>query len=133
MTTGFRFAPLEWSQERALDIARQENLALDKDHWELIHGLQEFYARHHAVAINMRELQDALEEKFHHKGGLKYLYTLLPGGPIAHGFLTLSLLPQFFQSAFEIVQSRMGVNYGLNNYWRFFQRVDRFPSPVKRL
>lgn len=44
------------------------------------------------------------------------------GAPIAHGFLTLSLLPVFFQSAFEIRQSRMGVNYGLN-------RV-RFTAPV---
>jgi acyl dehydratase len=44
------------------------------------------------------------------------------GGPIAHGFLTLSLLPVFFQSAFEVVESRMGVNYGLN-------RV-RFMAPV---
>jgi hypothetical protein len=31
------------------------------------------------------------------------------GGPIAHGFLTLSLIPKFFESSFEIVQSRMGV------------------------
>ncbi|WP_341913079.1 MaoC family dehydratase [Polaromonas sp. YR568] len=44
------------------------------------------------------------------------------GGPIAHGFLTLSLLPRFFESSLEIVQSRMGVNYGLN-------RV-RFTAPV---
>ncbi len=44
------------------------------------------------------------------------------GGPIAHGFLTLSLLPKFFESAFEIAQSRMGVNYGLNKV--------RFTSPV---
>jgi acyl dehydratase len=44
------------------------------------------------------------------------------GGPIAHGFLTLSLLPRFFESAFEITGSRMGVNYGLN-------RV-RFTAPV---
>ena len=36
------------------------------------------------------------------------------GGPIAHGFLTLSLLPRFFESSFEITGSRMGVNYGLN-------------------
>jgi acyl dehydratase len=43
-------------------------------------------------------------------------------GPFAHGFLTLSLLPVFFQSAFEVVESRMGVNYGLN-------RV-RFMAPV---
>ncbi|RZL99745.1 MAG: MaoC family dehydratase [Variovorax sp.] len=44
------------------------------------------------------------------------------GGPIAHGFLTLSLLPKFFESAMTVVESRMGVNYGLN-------RV-RFMSPV---
>ncbi|MGR4869181.1 MaoC family dehydratase [Variovorax sp. LARHSF232] len=44
------------------------------------------------------------------------------GGPIAHGFLTLSLLPKFFESALEVVESRMGVNYGLN-------RV-RFMAPV---
>lgn len=44
------------------------------------------------------------------------------GGPIAHGFLTLSLLPQFFESAMVVTESRMGVNYGLN-------RV-RFMSPV---
>ena len=44
------------------------------------------------------------------------------GGPIAHGFLTLSLLPKFFESSFEIVGSRMGVNYGLNKV--------RFTAPV---
>jgi acyl dehydratase len=44
------------------------------------------------------------------------------GGPIAHGFLTLSLLPKFFESSFEIVGSRMGVNYGLNKV--------RFMAPV---
>jgi len=44
------------------------------------------------------------------------------GEPIAHGFLTLSLLPKFFESSFEIVQSRMGVNYGLNKV--------RFTAPV---
>jgi acyl dehydratase len=44
------------------------------------------------------------------------------GTTIAHGFLTLSLLPAFFASAFDIGDVRMGVNYGLN-------RV-RFTSPV---
>ena len=85
MATGFRFAPAEWSHDEALEIARQENLALGEDHWELLRALQEFYARHDAVAINMRELQDALEEKFHYKGGMKFLFTLFPGGPVAQG------------------------------------------------
>ena len=44
------------------------------------------------------------------------------GAPIAHGFLTLSMIPLFFASAIHIVQTRMGVNYGLN-------RV-RFTGPV---
>ena len=45
------------------------------------------------------------------------------GAPIAHGFLTLSLLPVFFESSFEIVGARMGVNYGLNKV--------RFMAPVR--
>ena len=44
------------------------------------------------------------------------------GGPIAHGFLTLSLLPRIYEAAMSVVESRMGVNYGLN-------RV-RFMAPV---
>ncbi len=44
------------------------------------------------------------------------------GTTIAHGFLTLSLLPEMSASAFEVADVRMGVNYGLN-------RV-RFTSPV---
>ena len=41
---------------------------------------------------------------------------------VAHGFLTLSLLPHFFKEAVEIQGARMGINYGLN-------RV-RFTGPV---
>ena len=44
------------------------------------------------------------------------------GAPIAHGFLTLSLLPRFFESALTITESSMGVNYGLNKV--------RFMAPV---
>ncbi|WP_144108292.1 MaoC family dehydratase [Paraburkholderia sp. BCC1886] len=43
------------------------------------------------------------------------------GGPIAHGFLTLSLIPGLLEKTVALEQ-RMGVNYGLN-------RV-RFTSPV---
>lgn len=89
----FRHAPLDWSEDKASAIAAQEKLALAEDHWEVVRALQEFYARHHHVAINLRELQDALEEKFHHKGGMKYLYTLLPAGPVAQGCRLAGLAP----------------------------------------
>jgi acyl dehydratase len=44
------------------------------------------------------------------------------GAPIAHGFLTLSLLPVFSQNAFTIQHFRLGVNYGLNKV-RFLKPV----------
>jgi acyl dehydratase len=44
------------------------------------------------------------------------------GSTIAHGYLTLSLLPLLFASAFDVAGIRMGVNYGLNKV--------RFPAPV---
>lgn len=44
------------------------------------------------------------------------------GSTVAHGHLTLSLVPVMVRSAFKIVDVRMTVNYGLN-------RV-RFPAPV---
>ncbi|MGN7134312.1 MaoC family dehydratase [Rhodococcoides corynebacterioides] len=36
------------------------------------------------------------------------------GGPIAHGYLTLSLLPMLSWQTYAVENSRMGVNYGSN-------------------
>jgi acyl dehydratase len=44
------------------------------------------------------------------------------GTTIAHGFLTLSMLPKLSESTFEFSDRKMGVNYGLNKV--------RFTAPV---
>ena len=44
------------------------------------------------------------------------------GGPIAHGYLTLSLLVPMLAEVLVVTDTAMGVNYGLNKV--------RFPSPV---
>jgi acyl dehydratase len=44
------------------------------------------------------------------------------GGPIAHGYLTLSLLVPLLAQVLVVSDTAMGVNYGLNKV--------RFPSPV---
>ena len=44
------------------------------------------------------------------------------GGPIAHGYLTLSLGPSLYPSVVRVEGFSMGVNYGANKV--------RFPSPV---
>lgn len=80
----FPYAPLGWEREDAMAVARKEGLALTEDHWETIRALQVYYAGHDDEAtINLRNLHDALDEHFHQQGGLKFLYTLFPGGPIA--------------------------------------------------
>lgn len=45
------------------------------------------------------------------------------GGTVAHGFLTLSLLPRLAADTLVLPEAKLVVNYGLN-------RV-RFPSPVR--
>src|SRR5437868_12772840 len=45
------------------------------------------------------------------------------GGPIAHGFLTLSLIPLLGKQTYRVDGLSMGINYGLNKV--------RFPQPVK--
>jgi acyl dehydratase len=44
------------------------------------------------------------------------------GGPVAHGYLTLSLIPMLVPQILQVTGFRMGVNYGLDKV--------RFPSPV---
>lgn len=44
------------------------------------------------------------------------------GGTIAHGYLTLSLLPVLVQQVYRVDGVKMAINYGLNKV--------RFPSPV---
>ena len=44
------------------------------------------------------------------------------GGPIGHGFLTLSLFVPMWSQVLTVTDATMGVNYGLNKV--------RFPAPV---
>ncbi len=44
------------------------------------------------------------------------------GGPIGHGYLTLSLLIPMWSQVLTVTDATMGVNYGLNKV--------RFPAPV---
>ena len=68
-----------------MESARREGLELAQDHWEALRALQEYYARHETGAVNLRELHDALDEKFHRQGGIRHLYRLFPAGPVAQG------------------------------------------------
>jgi tRNA 2-thiouridine synthesizing protein E len=81
----FPHAPADWTLAAAVATAQGEGLEIGEEHWEALRALHEYYARHEATTVNLRELHDALDEKFHRQGGIRHLYLLFPGGPVAQG------------------------------------------------
>ncbi|MBX2886472.1 MAG: TusE/DsrC/DsvC family sulfur relay protein [Granulosicoccus sp.] len=79
----FPNAPINWSLSTANAKANDLGIVMGPDHWEIIICLQEYFSRNEAP--NRRELNDALNEFWHAHGGLKALYRLFPGGPVAQG------------------------------------------------
>ena len=83
MSDSFPHAPSDWSVASAEAVASEDGIELNEDHWELVRALQEYYDK--AERPHLREITDALEESFHSKGGMKYLYQIIKGGPVAQG------------------------------------------------
>jgi tRNA 2-thiouridine synthesizing protein E len=79
----FPNAPKNWDLNMARETAKTDGVKLSDDHWDLIRALQEYYQK--VEFPHMRQIKDALEEKFHSRGGMKYLYQIIPGGPVAEG------------------------------------------------
>ena len=83
ISMNFPYAPSDWDSSVAEAVARENDLTLQDDHWELMRCLQEYYSR--TDFPKLRQVTDALDENFHSKGGMKYLYALMPNGPISQG------------------------------------------------
>lgn len=56
-------------------------------------ALQELCANSTDPALIARDLHDALDERFHAAGGIKFLYELFPEGPLAQGCLLAGVEP----------------------------------------
>ena len=79
----FPNAPADWNITIASSTAKADGINLSDDHWDLIRALQEYYRK--VEFPKLRQIKDALEEKFHSRGGMQYLYKIMPGGPVAEG------------------------------------------------
>jgi TusE/DsrC/DsvC family sulfur relay protein len=91
MDPSFRDAPEGWTPASARALAAEAGLNLTEDHWEVIRVLQGCYKDE--VSPRIRLLHDALNARFAGKGGMKYLFGILPGGPIAQGCALAGLKP----------------------------------------
>ncbi len=88
---GFPHAPEGWSKQEAEALAEKEGLALTDEHWEVVRVLQGCYTDEKTPRIRL--LHDALEARFSEVGGIKHLYEIFPGGPIAQGCRLAGLTP----------------------------------------
>jgi len=87
----FPDAPDGWTTADAEAIAGQAGLSLTDEHWEIIRVLQGSYRDEAAPRI--RTLCSALKARFKNKGGIEYVYELLPAGPLALGCKLAGLAP----------------------------------------
>ena len=71
----------EWNEDLAGLIAKDENVAMTAEHWEVVNFLREYYAEYQ-IAPAVRVLTKAIAKKMGpDKGSNKYLYELFPYGP----------------------------------------------------
>jgi len=71
----------DWTKDLANDLAKDEEIELTDEHWEIIDMLREYY-NEYQIAPAVRVLTKAVGKKLGKaKGNSKYLYELFPYGP----------------------------------------------------
>lgn len=71
----------DWTPELAEVIAKQEELEMNEDRWEVVNFLREYYDEYQ-IAPAVRVLIKAVKKKMgEEKGNNKYMYELFPYGP----------------------------------------------------
>ncbi|MBK47080.1 MAG: sulfurtransferase TusE [Gammaproteobacteria bacterium] len=71
----------DWDKDIAEVMAKEDNIDLGTDHWEIINFLREYYEEYQ-IAPAVRILTKAVGKKLgKDKGNSKYLYELFPYGP----------------------------------------------------
>ena len=94
-----------------------------------IDGLKELVGQHLGYSDYMEITQDRVNQFAEATGDFQWIHVDVErakagpfGGPIAHGYLTLSLGPVLYPQIVRINGFAMGINYGANKV--------RFPTPV---
>ncbi len=71
----------EWNEELASEIAKQESIEMNENHWEVVNFLRKYYEEYQ-VAPAVRVLTKAIGKTLGaEKGNSQYLYELFPYGP----------------------------------------------------
>ena len=73
-----------WNRKASFDLAKNEGIYLNDEHWSVIMYLRERYIEH-GLPRHARSLARELNKRFFVHGGNKYLRHLFAGGPVTQG------------------------------------------------
>jgi len=60
---GYLVEPAEWNEEIALELAKRADVALEKDHWDVIRFMRDYYSEHQ-IAADARHVIKHLSERY---------------------------------------------------------------------
>lgn len=72
-----------FNRQEVEERAKQLGINLTDEHWEAINFVKNFYDYHEDEELQVKDYNNAFKGKYAHQGGLKYLYSLFPEGPIS--------------------------------------------------
>jgi len=70
-----------WSETIAESVAKDENIELTAEHWDVVHFIRNYY-KLCGSSQNARVLTKVLDKQYVKEGGIKKLYMLFPNGPV---------------------------------------------------
>jgi len=73
---------ISFDRQEVAERAREIGVHLTDKHWEAIDFMVKFYDYHEDEELKVGDYNNALKGKFSSQGGLKYLYSLFPDGPV---------------------------------------------------
>ena len=78
--SGFLLDPEDWNEELAIEIAAEENIELNEEHWNIIHAIRDLYTLS-GIVPELRTILKSLKQTIGpEKATRKYIYTLFPYG-----------------------------------------------------
>lgn len=79
--TGFLVNTEDWSESLAQELARNEDIELGREHWDVVNYLRDEYVNQGGNQPNNRTMLKALSAKWGRTVSSKDMYDLFPGNP----------------------------------------------------